>query len=145
MEISEVLEGKVVFLDESVLIAPGIDDFLEKILDEMIDLGQKFYITKETYSDLEKKELEGVSEAGDAITLIEDLINQNLVGILIAKNKDGIIKLTEISQERPILYITMDKKTALNLEMFNRMKSYSGKPISVMGINKLGDLIPYNK
>ena len=72
-------------------------------------------------------------------------MNQNMIEVIIPKNKEGVVKLTEISQIRPLLFVTLDKKTALNLEMVNRMKSYTGKPIQVMGINRMGEMLNYGK
>lgn len=145
MDLEDVLGGKIVILDKSVLTAPGIDEFIDKTREDMVELNQKYYITRETYKELESEELSGSSDAGDAINLVEDLLNQNMIEVIIPKNKEGVVKLTEISQIRPVLFVSLDKKTALNLEMVNRMKSYTGKPIQVMGINKRGEFLNYGK
>lgn len=145
MDLEDVLGGKIVILDKSVLTAPGIDEFIDKTREDMVELDQKYYITRETYKELESEELSGSPDAGDAINLVEDLLNQNMIEVIIPKNKEGVVKLTEISQIRPVLFVSLDKKTALNLEMVNRMKSYTGKPIQVMGINKKGDFLNYGK
>lgn len=145
MDLEDVLGGKIVILDKSVLTAPGIDEFIDKTREDMVELDQKYYITRETYKELESEELLGNPDAGDAINLVEDLLNQNMIEVIIPKNKEGVVKLTEISQIRPVLFVSLDKKTALNLEMVNRMKSYTGKPIQVMGINKKGEFLNYGK
>ncbi|MFR9278588.1 MAG: hypothetical protein ACLVME_02790 [Ezakiella coagulans] len=145
MDIEDVLGGKIVILDMSVLTSPGIDEFIDKTREYMVDLDQKYYITRETYKELEREELSGNPDAGDALNLVEDLMNQNMIEVIIPKNKEGVVKLTEISQIRPLLFVTLDKKTALNLEMVNRMKSYTGKPIQVMGINRMGEFLNYGK
>lgn len=145
MDLEDVLGGKIVILDKSVLTAPGIDEFIDKTREDMVELDQKYYITRETYKELESEELSGSPHAGDAINLVEDLLNQNMIEVIIPKNKEGVVKLTEISQIRPVLFVSLDKKTALNLEMVNRMKSYTGKPIQVMGINRRGEMLNYGK
>ena len=70
MDIEDVLCGKIVILDMSVLTSPGIDEFIDKTREYMVDLDQKYYITRETYKELEREELSGNPDAGDALNLV---------------------------------------------------------------------------
>lgn len=140
MDFKDIFKDKVVLLDESVLTAYGFRKFIMNTMNDMYILEQKYSVAQDVYDDLNSYEDE---DSIEAINTIQSLMDEDLLEIIAPAEGESIVRVTDISEFHPVLFISLDKKTALNLEMMNRMKSYTGKKIEVYGINKMGDLIQY--